>query len=78
MELLGAIAEKLSCDYLSDLRYRTIHPDQARELLLLSEEQFTLEDYTKAAFYISGVYHSYPSSSQAKSAIIAHLLERER
>lgn len=73
MDYLEHLASLLSCEYLSDLRYQAIAPDQADRVLSDSEE-FPAEQYIKAARYIIGSKEpDYPSALEARRAIVNYL-----
>lgn len=76
MELLEALTYIFGFDYISDLRFRTITPEQADAVAALPETGFTLDDFNRAARYICGVNEDYPDAAAAKQALSATLLRR--
>lgn len=62
------LAALLSCEYLSDLRFQTITPDQARTILL-EPEQYPPEQYAETARYLLSSDSVFASSTEARRAI---------
>ena len=76
MDLLEEYADYLGCQYLSDLRYLKISPQQARRIEMLPDSGHTLDEYNEAARYILGASAPYSSIREARKAIIEGLMRR--
>ena len=75
MGLLEHLTNLLGCQYLSDLPMAANTPKQADQILSLSEEQFTVQDFREAAQYITRSKEDFLTAALAKEAIVRHLLE---
>lgn len=72
MDYLEHLAELLGCQYLSDLRYRSITDSEAARILS-EPEGFPLRGYVAAAEYIIRQTLSCDTSQTARQAIIDYL-----
>ena len=70
---LDHLAQLLHCEYLSDLRSRTISPGEAREILF-DEEVFSPRDYQDAARYLTGNPDVSDDPAAARRLIANHLM----
>ena len=76
MDYLEHLAQLLSCEYLSDLRYHGLtHAEAAR--ILTEPERFPEVQYQEAARYILGSAGEYASSLEARQAIVAYLRRQQ-
>lgn len=75
MSYLEHLTTVLSCEYLSDLRYKVITPRQARDIMG-ERERWPLSEYQEAADYILGKRQVFSTSLDARHAIVERLLKR--
>ena len=73
MNLLEKIALCMECQYLSDLHFTAASSYQVQRIEMLPEDDFTLEEYNKAAGYILQKDVRFSSIKEAKQAIIEYL-----
>lgn len=74
MDLLDYISDRLGCQYISQLHYISITPDQAGIILDLPTDTFTLHDYQEAVRYIDMDDTPCYSIEYAKQLMIQKLL----
>ena len=78
MGLLDEMAAALRCTCLSDLRFRSITPEQARGLLAHPPAGAAdLAECRRAADYVLGVSLPWPTSGAALAALVGALLCRD-
>ena len=53
MDYLEFLADYLHCNYISDLRYASMKPEQAQELLRQPDDRFTLAQYNEVLSYLT-------------------------
>lgn len=78
MDYLDFLVQTLNCDYLSDLRYHSITGREAKDLLALDLDMFSLDDYQEAARYLIDREKRYPSAEAARKAVVEQLTHMGR
>lgn len=69
MDLLDYLTTLLRCEYLSDLNYARIGPEQLDELRKLGD-RCSVEDYNHALTYLTRRPATYKEPQQANEALI--------
>ena len=78
MDIIDLLSRLLNAEYISMLPTYGIRPEQARCILELPEDAYTLEDYRRLACYITHDACEYADISEAKAAIVRAMLSPER
>lgn len=77
MDYLDFLSRELRCEYLSDLHFYTITPEQAEMLLKLDADMFSRQEYERAARYLLGDGAHFSTGSEARAAVVARLLKHK-
>lgn len=72
MDYLEHLAKRLGCSYLSDLRYRSVTEEEARQLIA-EADVFPLAGYVDAARYILSRDVTFSTGIDARHAIADYL-----
>ena len=74
MDLLEYLSDKLGCQYISQLHYISITPDEAEIIQNLPTAPYARKDYQEVVRYIDMDDSNCQSIQQAKNIIIQKLL----
>ena len=77
VDILEYLSDKLDCEYLSDLHHTCVFPRQVQFILEIPPGCFSLEDYRKALYYITGKKSDCTDIPRAKQCLIDALCTSE-